>query len=82
MRLINIIFLISETFVARSEEDDATIGEAVLFDVMLHDKVVLMGIDADVCITRETEIHDVAENAVNVRITGNTMDNVIGLDVI
>ena len=75
-------FLISKSLVARSEVDDATIGEAMLLYVVLHDKVVLVGVDADVCISREAEVHDVAEDAVDIRITGNAMDDVIRLDVI
>ena len=50
----------------------------MLLDVVLHDKVVLVGVDTDICITREAEIHDVAEDAVNIRIAGNAMDDVIG----
>ena len=49
---------------------------------MLHDTVILVGIDTDVCIMRETEVHDRTENAVNVRIAGNTMDDMMGLYVI
>lgn len=75
-------FLISETLVTRSKIDDATIGEAVFLDVVLHDAVILMGINADVCIVGEAEVHDIAEDAVNVRVAGNTMYNMIGLYVI
>ena len=82
MRFFNVIFLICQPFVARCEVDDATIGEAVLFDVVLHDRVVHVGVDTDVCIMRKTEVHDVVENAVNIRITGNAMDDVIGFCVI
>ena len=49
---------------------------------MLHDKVVLMGIDADVCIMREAEIHDIGEDAMNVRVAGYTMDDMIGKSII
>ena len=75
-------FLISQTLVAINEVNDATIGEAVLLDVMLHDKVVLVGIDADVCIMGEAEVHDVAEDAVNIRVAGNAMYDMIGFYVI
>ena len=54
----------------------------MLQDVVLHDEVVLMGVDADVCIMREAEVHDVAEDAVNVRVAGDTMNDMIGLYVI
>ena len=40
--------------------DDAAIGEAVLLDVVLHDTIILMGIDADVGIVREAKVDDVA----------------------
>ena len=75
-------FLISKTLVAICKVDNATIGKAVFLDVVLHDKVVLMGVDTDVCITHEAKIHDVAEDAVNIRITGNAMNDVIGFYVI
>jgi hypothetical protein len=45
---------------------------------MLHDFVVLMRVNADVRVVQETESHDVAENAMHIRITGNTVDDVIG----
>ena len=48
MRLVYVIFLICQAFVARCEVDDATIGKAVLLDVVLHDMVVLVGVDTDV----------------------------------
>ena len=82
MRLANDNFLISQTLVAINEVNDAAIGEAVLLDIVLHDMVVLMGIDADVCITLETEVHDVAEDVVNIRVAGNAMYDMIGLYVI
>ena len=79
----NFVFPLILIFVTqRHTIDDATIGKAVLLDIMLHDKVVLVGVDTDVCITHEAKIHDVAEDAVNIRITGNAMDDVIGFDVI
>ena len=82
VRLANNNFLISQALVAIGEVDNATIGEAVLLDVVLHDMVVLVSVDTDVCITREAEVHDVAEDAVNVRITGNAMDDMIGSYVV
>jgi hypothetical protein len=45
--------------------------------VVLHDFVVSMGINADVGIMGETEVHDTAEYTVNFWITGNTMDYMI-----
>ena len=49
--------LISEALIAISKVDDAAIGEAVLLDVVLHDTIIFMSIDSDVCIMRETEQH-------------------------
>lgn len=65
--------LISQSFVAIGKIDDATIGKAMLQDVVLHDEVVLMGVDADVRIMRKAEVHDAAEDSVNIRIAGYTM---------
>ena len=45
-----ILSLIGKALVSVGKADDATIGEAVLQDVMLHDAIVLMGVDTDVCI--------------------------------
>ena len=45
----------------------------MLQNVVLHDKVVLMGVDADVRIMRKAEVHDAAEDSVNIRIAGYTM---------
>ena len=46
---------------------------------VLHDKVVLVGVDTDVCIRQEAEVHDVAEDVVSNRIAGDTMNNMKGL---
>ena len=54
----------------------------MLLDVVQHNPIILMGVDADVCIMREAEVHDVAEDAVNVRVAGDTMNDMIGLYVI
>ena len=62
--------------------DDTAIGEAVFLDVVLHDTVVLMGIDTNVCIMRETEVHDIAKDAMNIWITGYTMNDMIGQGIV
>ena len=82
VRFANIISLISQALVARSEVDDATIGKTVLLDVILHDTVVPVGINTDVCITREAEIHDVAEDSVNIWVTGDSMYDMIRKGII
>jgi len=74
--------LISQSFVAIGKVDDATIGKAMLQDVVLHDEVVFMGVDADVCIMREAEVHDAAEDSVNIRIAGYTMYDMIGKGIV
>ena len=61
---------------------DAAVCEAVLEDVVLHDVVVAMGVYADVGVVGETVVHDTAEDVVNMRITGNTVNHMIGLCVI
>jgi hypothetical protein len=69
--------LIGKPFVAIGQADDATIGKAVLHNVVLHDMVVFMGIDADVRIMRKAEIHDVAEDSMGIGNAGNTMNHMI-----
>ena len=54
----------------------------MLDDVVLHDFVMPMGVYANVYVMRETEIHDAAEYAVNIRIAGNPMDYMVRLAVI
>ena len=76
---LSIQFLISETLIIVGKVDDATIGKAVLLDIVLHDPIVLMGIDTNVCIMRKAEVHDGAENTMDIRVTGNTMYDTIGL---
>ena len=74
--------MISEALISVSKVDDTALGEAVLLDVVLHDTVVLMGIDSDVYIMRETEVHDIAKDAVNIWITGYTMNDMVGQGVV
>jgi hypothetical protein len=59
--------------------DDAAISKTVLQNVVLHDFVVAMCIYADVRVVREAEIHDAAKYAMNIRITGYSMDYMIWL---
>ena len=79
---IVIKFLISHALISVSKVDDATIGEAVLLDVVLHDTIIFMSIDSDVCIMREAEVHDIAKDAVNIWITGYTMNDMVGQCVV
>ena len=79
---IVIKLLISEALIAVGKVDDAAIGEAVLLDVMLHDTIIFMSIDSDVCIMRETEVHDIVKDAMNIWITGYTMNDMIGLYIV
>ena len=58
--------------------DDATVSESVLQYVVLHDMIVLMGVNADVALMSKTEIHDAFEDAVCFRETGNTVNDMIG----
>jgi hypothetical protein len=50
--------------------------------VMLHDFVVSMGVNTNVWIMGETIVHDAAEYAVNIGITGYTMDYMIRLPIV
>ena len=46
MELVGFDALVGEAFVAIVEIDDAAIGEAVFGDVVLHDEIVPVGVDA------------------------------------
>ena len=54
----------------------------MLQDVVLHDFIVTMGINADVMIMPETVVHDTAKDTMSIGITGNTMDYMIGLSIV
>ena len=41
-------FLIGEAFISIDKVDNTTLGKAVFLNVVLHDTVIFMGIDADV----------------------------------
>ena len=49
---------------------------------MLHDSVVLMGINANVGIMGGTVIHDTSEYSVSIWVTGDTVDYMIWLFII
>ena len=69
--------MVGESFVTRWKVDNAAISKTVLCYIVLHDKVVLVGIDADVCIMRKAKIHDFFEYTMSLRIAGDTMDDMI-----
>ena len=54
----------------------------MFLQIVLHYLVVSVGINTNVCIMRETIVHDAVENAVNIGVTGYTMNNVIWLFII
>ena len=58
--------------------NDAAVSEPVLHYVVLHDMIVLMGVNADVALMGKTEFHDAFEDAMRVRETGNTVNDIIG----
>ena len=58
--------------------NDATVSESMLQYVVLHDMIVLMGVNADVALMGKTEIHDAFEDAMNVGETGNAVNDMIG----
>ena len=74
--------MISKSFVARQQIDDAAIGEAVLQDVMLHNLVVAVSVYADIRVIRKAELHDAAKDTVSLRVAGNAMDDMIRLRII
>ena len=75
-------FLVCQSFVAVGEEDDAAVGKAVFEDVVLHDAVVAVGVDADVAVAGEGELHNGMEDAVRFREAGDAVDDVVGLAVV
>ena len=74
--------MVSETLISVGKVDDAAIGEAVFLDVVLHNQIIPMGVDADVCIMGKAEVHDVTKDTMNIRIAGNTMNDMIGLYIV
>ena len=50
--------------------------------IVLHDSIVSVGVNANIRIVGETELHDVAEDAMSVWIAGNSMNDMISLYVI
>ena len=57
--------------------NDAAVSEPVLQYVVLHDMIVLMGVNADVALMGKTEFHDAFEDAMNVGETGNAVNDMI-----
>ncbi len=57
--------------------DDTAVSETVLQYVVLHDMIVLMGVNADVALMGKTEVHDAFEDAMNVGETGNAVNDMI-----
>ena len=57
--------------------NDAAVSEPMLQYVVLHDMIVLMGVNADVVLTGKTEVHDAFEDAMRVWGTGNTVKGVV-----
>ena len=57
--------------------NDAAVSEPVLQYVVLHDMIVLMGVNADVALTGKTEIYNAFEDAMNIGRTGNAVNDMI-----
>ena len=74
--------LIGKPFVTGGKVDNAAIGETVLQDIVLHDVVVPMGVNANVPLFGEAEVNDALEDAASFRYAGNAMDDMIGKNVI
>ena len=62
--------------------DDATIGEAMLLDIVLHNMVVMVGVNPDIPFFGEGVFHDVMKHMMDIWITGDAMDDMIGLFII
>ena len=62
--------------------DDAAILKTVLFDVVLHDMVVMVGVYAYIPVFGESVIHNVAKHMAHIRVAGDTVDHMIRLFVI
>ena len=77
-RNLAICLLICQPFVAVSQKDDATILESVFHDVMLHDVVVAVRVDADVAFPLKAKLHDTLEDTMHIGKAGNAVDNVVG----
>ena len=58
--------------------DDAAVSEPMLQYVVLHDMIVLVGVNADVALMGITEVHDAFEDAMRVGGTGNAVNDMIG----
>ena len=58
--------------------DDAAVCESMLQYVVLHDMIVLMGVNADVALMGKTEVHDAFEDTMSIREAGNAVNDMIG----
>ena len=58
--------------------NDAAVSEPVLQYVVLHDMIILMGVNADIVLPGKTEVYYAFEDAMRVRKTGNTVNDMIG----
>ena len=76
-RIFQLDFLIRQPFIPRQQVDDPTVGEAVLGEVVLHNDVVAVGVDADVGVAGEGEVHHAAEDAVRAVQAAHTVDHVV-----
>ncbi len=74
--------MISQPLVAIGKMDDATVGEAVVQDDVLHDMVVAMRVDADIPVVTEAEVDDGAEDAMRLGEACDTVDDMIRLIIV
>ena len=74
--------LVGQSFIARGEINDATISETQLDQIMLHDGIIPMCINAQVRLTGSTEREQVPQHIVHIRITGYAMHHVVGQRII
>ncbi len=66
-----------QSLIAGGKVDDAAIGETVFGEVVAHDGVVAVRIDAYVGVAGETEVQDVAQHAMRFSKAGDAMHHMI-----
>ena len=69
--------LVCQTLVAIREVDNPTTGKSVLLQIMLHDTIVTMGVNAERARLRESPIHDAVKDSVHLRQPGEAVDDII-----
>ena len=56
--------LIGQPFVTRQQVDNAAIGETMFQEIVLHNLIVSMRINANISVARQAEVHDTINHGV------------------